>query len=75
MDVPLLYPPFKARRHDARRSPGGALVKRIKSKMAALIWRAVLGYLQWNCVIFGLHGHVFVNLPLIVTLIITLELE
>jgi hypothetical protein len=26
-DVPLHYPPFKARRHDARRLPGGCQVR------------------------------------------------
>jgi hypothetical protein len=30
-----------------------ALVKVMESKTAALIWRAVLGYLQWNYTIFG----------------------
>jgi hypothetical protein len=30
-----------------------ALVKGIESKMAALIWHAALGYLWWNCAIFG----------------------
>jgi hypothetical protein len=29
------------------------LVKEIELKMAALIWHAVLGYLQWNCTIFS----------------------
>jgi hypothetical protein len=29
------------------------LVKEIELKMAALIWCAVPGYLQWNCTIFS----------------------
>jgi hypothetical protein len=49
-------------------------MKGIELKMAALIWHAALGYLQWNCTIFG-FAWTCVHLPLIVTLIITLELE
>jgi hypothetical protein len=30
MDVPLHYPPFKVRRHDARRPPGGCQVRSSK---------------------------------------------
>jgi hypothetical protein len=30
-----------------------ALVKGMESKMAALIWCAMLGYLRWNCAIFS----------------------
>jgi hypothetical protein len=30
-----------------------ALVKGIEPKMVALIWHAALGYLWWNCTIFG----------------------
>jgi hypothetical protein len=53
---PYITPPSKHSittrkdRHEVARS---ALVKKIESKMAMLIWRAVLGYLRWNSAIFG----------------------
>jgi hypothetical protein len=46
----------------------------MESKMATLIWRAAPGYLRWNSAIFD-FAWTCVNLPLIVTLVITLELE
>jgi hypothetical protein len=53
---PLTLPPLQKRgittckdRQEVTRS---ALVKGMESKMAALIWRAAPGCLQWNCAIF-----------------------
>jgi hypothetical protein len=39
-------------REDHQEVARSALVKGIESKMAALIWHAAPGYLQWNCAIF-----------------------
>jgi hypothetical protein len=53
---PLTLPPLQKHgvttckdRQEVARS---TLVKGMESKMAALIWRAVPGCLQWNCAIF-----------------------
>jgi hypothetical protein len=54
---PLTLPPYqrcgimtcKDRQEVAR----SALVNEIESKRAALMWRAVPGFLWWNCAIFG----------------------
>jgi hypothetical protein len=54
---PLTLPPLQrcgVTMHDNHQEVArSALVKEIESKRAALIWRAVLGYLRWNCAIFG----------------------
>jgi hypothetical protein len=54
---PLTLPPFQKcgvmTCEDRQEVARSALVKGMESKMAALIWRAALGYLQWNCAIFG----------------------
>jgi hypothetical protein len=52
-----LPPPSKCgimMRKDCQEVARSTLVKGIKLKMAALIWRAAPGYLWWNCTIFGL---------------------
>jgi hypothetical protein len=52
---PYITPPSKrgvTTREDRQEVARSALVKGIESKMAALIWRAAPGYLQWNCAIF-----------------------
>jgi hypothetical protein len=53
---PLILPPLQKRgvttREDHQEVARSALVKGMESKMAALIWRAALGYLRWNCAIF-----------------------
>jgi hypothetical protein len=54
---PLTLPPPSKRGvttcEDHQEVARSALVKGIESKMAALIWHAVPGYLQWNSAIFG----------------------
>jgi hypothetical protein len=54
---PLTLPPLQKRgvtmHEDCQEVARSALVKRMELKMAVLIWHAVLGYLQWNCAIFG----------------------
>jgi hypothetical protein len=75
---PLHYPPFKARRHNVRRPPGGCQVHSSK-------WNRVKdGHIDMvRCTgVFAVELHYLrlcmdlcVNLSLIVTLIITLELE
>jgi hypothetical protein len=49
---PLTLPPFKGTVSRRVRIARPALVKRMESKMAALIWHTVPGCLQWNCAIF-----------------------
>jgi hypothetical protein len=77
-DVPLHYPPFKVRHHDARRPPGGCQVCSSK-------WNGVEdGCVDMACCtgVFAVEQRYLrlcmdmcVHLPLIVTLVITLELE
>jgi hypothetical protein len=54
---PLTLPPLQKRGvmtcEDRQEVARSALVKGMESKMAALIWRAALGYLRWNCAIFN----------------------
>jgi hypothetical protein len=53
---PYITPPSKCgvTTHEDRQEVARfALVKGIESKVAALIWRAALGCLQWNSAIFG----------------------
>jgi hypothetical protein len=53
---PYIIPPSErgiTTREDCQEVARSALVKGIKLKMAALIWHAAPGYLQWNCAIFG----------------------
>jgi hypothetical protein len=53
---PLTLPPSKRgvmTREDHQEVARSTLVKGIELKMAALIWRAALGYLRWNSAIFG----------------------
>jgi hypothetical protein len=54
---PLTLPPLQRRgvttHEDRQEVTRSALVKGMESKMATLIWHAVLGYLRWNCAIFG----------------------
>jgi hypothetical protein len=53
---PYITPPSKCgitTREDCQEVARSALVNGIESKMAALIWRAALGYLKWNSAIFG----------------------
>jgi hypothetical protein len=54
---PLTLPPLQkcnvTMHEDHQEVARSALVKGIESKMAALIWCAAPGYLQWNCAIFG----------------------
>jgi hypothetical protein len=53
---PYITPPSKCgvmMHKDHQEVDRSALVKGIESKMAMLIWRAVPGYLRWNCAIFG----------------------
>jgi hypothetical protein len=54
---PLTLPPLQKRGvttcEDRQEVARATLVKGIESKIAALIWHAALGYLQWNCAIFG----------------------
>jgi hypothetical protein len=40
-------------REDRQEVARSALVKGMELKIAALICRAALGYLRWNCAIFG----------------------
>jgi hypothetical protein len=53
---PLTLPPPSKRgvttRKDRQEVARSTLVNGIESKMAALIWHAVPGYLRWNCAIF-----------------------
>jgi hypothetical protein len=53
---PLTLPPLPkcsiTMREDCQEVARSALVKGMELKMAALIWRAALGCLQWNCTIF-----------------------
>jgi hypothetical protein len=52
---PYITPPSKhgvTTREDRQEVARSALVNGIESKMAALIWRAALGYLRWNSAIF-----------------------
>jgi hypothetical protein len=73
---PYITPPSKhgvmipEDRQEVARS---ALVKGIESKMAVLIWRAAPGICSRTALSSALHG--CVHLPLIVTLVITLELD
>jgi hypothetical protein len=56
---PYITPPSKRgvmTREDHQEVARSALVKGMESKIAALIWRAAPGYLQWNSAIFGFHG-------------------
>jgi hypothetical protein len=54
---PLTLPPLQQRGvttcEDRQEVARSALVKGMESKIAALICRAVPGYLRWNCTIFG----------------------
>jgi hypothetical protein len=74
---PYITPPSKrgvTTREDRQEVARSALVNGMESKMATLIWHAAPGYLRGNSAIFG-FAWTCVNLPLIVTLVITLELE
>jgi hypothetical protein len=76
MDVPLHYPPFKVRRHDTRRPPGGCQVRfskwnrveggRVDMARCAGVFAVELRYLR-------LCMDMSVDLPLIVTLIVNLS--
>jgi hypothetical protein len=72
---PLTLPPLQkcgvTTCEDRQEVARSALVKGIELKMATLIWRAVPGYLQWNCIIFS-FAYICVC---IVTLIIALPLD
>jgi hypothetical protein len=54
---PLTLPPLQKNGvttcEDHQEVARSALVNGIESKMAALIWRAAPGCLQWNCAIFS----------------------
>jgi hypothetical protein len=54
---PLTLPPLQkcsvTTHEDHQEVARSALVKGMESKIAALIYRAAPGYLQWNCAIFG----------------------
>jgi hypothetical protein len=54
---PLTLPPLQKRsvttREDHQEVTRSTLVKGMELKMATLIWRTALGYLWWNCTIFG----------------------
>jgi hypothetical protein len=53
---PLTLPPLQKRgitTCEDQEVARSTLVKGMGSKMAALIWRTALGYLWWNCTIFG----------------------
>jgi hypothetical protein len=54
---PLILPPLQkcsiTTHEDCQEVARSALVNGIESKIAALIWRAAPGCLQWNCTIFG----------------------
>jgi hypothetical protein len=75
---PLTLPPLQKRsvmmHEDRQEVARSALVKGIESKMAALIWHAVLGCLWWNCAIFG-FACICECTSLIVTLVITFPLD
>jgi hypothetical protein len=77
-DVPLHYPPFKVQRHDARRLTGGCQVCSSKGN------RVEDGHVDMACCarVFAVEQRylrlcmdMHVNLPLVITLIITLELQ
>jgi hypothetical protein len=54
---PLILPPLEKcgvmMHEDYQEVARSTLVKWIELKMGMLIWCAALGYLQWNCTIFG----------------------
>jgi hypothetical protein len=54
---PLTLPPLQKHGvmmcEDCQEVARSTLVKGMESKMATLIWCAALGYLRWNCTIFG----------------------
>jgi hypothetical protein len=55
---PYITPPSKhsiTMCEDCQEVARSALVKEIKLKIATLIWHAVPGYLQWNCISSALH--------------------
>jgi hypothetical protein len=53
LTLPLLQKCGVTTHEDQQEVARSALVKGIQSTMAALIWCAALGYLWWNCAIFG----------------------
>jgi hypothetical protein len=68
---PLTLPPLQkcgvTTREDRQEVARSALVNGMESKMAALICRAALGYLQWNCAIFGVMFHIILTSETLLT--------